>query len=138
MVDAYSFGLKVSEINGNIEDVDDKVNKMAEVMVDSDSVDIRISKAIGGIDNITTSTGYTFDQDGLKIHKAGEEIENKLDNTGMYVTRNGEEILGANNTGVKALNLTSRQFLIVGDNSRFENYNNGTDSKRTACFYIGG
>lgn len=114
------------------------VTQMAEVMMDSDSVDIKISTAIEGIDSVKTSTGYTFDEEGLKISKEGESMENRLDNTGMYVSRDGEEILGANHDGVTALNLTSRQFLTVGDNARFENYDNGTGSKRTACFYIGG
>ena len=54
----------------------------------------------------------------------------------MYVTRTDEEILTANNEGVSAINLHSKQFLIIGDNSRFENYDNGDDSSRTACFYI--
>ena len=114
------------------------VTRMAEVMVDSDSVDIKISKAVGGINSITTSTGYSFDQDGLHIQKVvngvAEEMENRLDHTGMYVNRGADNILTANNEGVDAINLRSRQFLIIGDNSRFENY----ESDRTACFYIGG
>ena len=114
-----------------------EVTRKAELMMDSDSVDIKISQAIEGVDSVKTSTGYTFDEEGLKISKEGESMANLLDNTGMHVTRNGEEILTANHEGVSAINLTSRQFLIVGDNSRFENYNNGTDSQRTACFYIG-
>lgn len=129
---------QITALVSKTEDLGTKVTTMAEVMMDSDSVDIKISKAIGDIDSVKTSTGYTFDADGLKISKSGESMENRLDNTGMYVTRDGEEILGANNNGVTALNLTSRQYLVVGDNSRFENYNNGSDSKRTACFYIGG
>lgn len=88
------------------------------------------------IDSITTSTGYTFNADGLTIYRSGEEIKNLLDNTGMYVTRSDDEILTANSDGVNAINLSSRQYLIVGDNSRFENYSNGSDTNRTACFYI--
>lgn len=129
---------QITALVSKTEDLGSKVTKMAEVMIDPDSVDIRISKAISNIDSVTTSTGYTFDADGLKISKSGESMENLLDNTGMYVTRDGEEILGANHEGVKALNLTSRQYLIVGNNSRFENYDDGSDGKRTACFYIGG
>lgn len=129
---------KTGNIESTIDGISAQVTHMAEVMMDSDSVDIKITKAVEGIDSITTATGYTFDAEGLKISKEGESMENRLDNTGMYVFRDGEEILGANNDGVNALNLTSRQFLIVGDNARFENYDNGTDSKRTACFYIGG
>ena len=129
---------QTENVVGTVDGLVSTVTHMTEVMVDSDSVDIKISKAVGDINSITTATGYTFDANGLNISKAGESMENRLDNTGMYVTRDGEEILGANHDGVTALNLTSKQFLIVGDNSRFENYDNGTGSRRTACFYIGG
>ena len=129
---------KTETIGSAVDGLESKVTHMTELMIDSDSVDIKISEAIEGIDSVKTSTGYTFDKEGLKISKEGEAMENRLDNTGMYVTRDGEEILGANHEGVTAINLSSKQYLIVGDNSRFENYDNGTGSKRTACFYIGG
>ena len=129
---------QISALVSKTETVESQITHMAEVMMDSESVDIKISKAVGDVDSITTSTGYTFDEDGLKISKTGEPMENLLDNTGMHVSRDGEAILDADHEGVKAINLVSRQFLIVGDNSRFENYDDGTGSKRTACFYIGG
>ena len=110
------------------------VTRMTEVMMDSDSVDIKITEAVKGINSVTTSTGYTFDQDGLHIQKSDESMENLLDNTGMYVNRGEDNILAANDKGVDAINLRSRQYLIIGDNSRIENYEN----RRTACFYIGG
>lgn len=93
------------------------------------------------VHSVTTQTGYTFNQDGLTIYKSGEDIKNLLDNKGMSVSRivgsEEEAILTADTNGVDAINLTARQYLIVGSNSRFENYDNGTDSHRTACFYIG-
>lgn len=129
---------RTSNVEGSIDGLEQQVTNMAEVMMDAESVRIEISTAVSdavnGIDSITTSTGYTFDQDGLHIQKSGEEMENLLDNTGMYVNRGDDNILTANNEGVDAINLRSRQFLIIGDNSRFENY----PGKRTACFYIGG
>ena len=97
-------------------------------------MDIKISEAINGIDSVETSTGYRFDKDGLNIHKDGEEMDNTLDHTGMYVRRSGTDVLIANNDGVNAINLTARQYLIVGNNARFEDY----PGNRTACFYIGG
>lgn len=125
-------------IKSSVDGITQQVTRMTEVMVDSDSVDIKISEAVGGINSITTTTGHTFDKDGLHIQKLVngevEGMENLLDNTGMYVKREGEDILVANNEGVDAINLRSRQFLIIGDNSRIENYSYG----RTACFYIGG
>ena len=98
----------------------------------------KIKDAVDGIDSITTSTGYTFGADGLRIAKQGEQMENKLDNTGMYVTRDNVPILTANNQGVTALNLTAHQYLIVGQNSRFEDYTGDGGEARTGCFWIGG
>ena len=106
----------------------------------ADSINIRVSSLEakdGEVDHVTTTTGYTFDANGLQIYKSGEEIKNLLDNTGMYVTRSDEEILTANNNGVSAINLSAKQYLIVGASSRFEDYTDGTGARRTACFYIG-
>ena len=63
-------------------------------------------------------------------------MHNSLDETGMYVRRGDEIMLQANNKGVIATDVQVRNYLIVGDHARFENYSNGTDSKRTACFWI--
>ena len=111
-----------------------EVTKKTELLMDSDSVDIKISQAIEGIDSFETSTGYTFDENGLNIHKEGEEMHNTLDNKGMYVRRGSTNVLVADNDGVNAINLTARQYLIIGNNARFEDYS----GSRTACFYIGG
>lgn len=121
---------KVDEHTGQIDDV----TKTAEQKITPEQVQILISETVSGINSITTSTGYTFDQDGLNIHKSGEEINNTIDHTGVYVDRAEDNVLTANHEGVDAINLKARQFLIVGDNSRFENY----EKKRTGCFYIGG
>lgn len=111
-----------------------EVDDLAKIAVTSDQVKIEVSNAVKGIDSVKTSTGYTFDEKGLNIHKDGYDMHNTLDNEGMEVLRNNEKILTAKADGVTAINLTARQFLIVGNNARFENYPN----KRTACFYIGG
>ena len=111
-----------------------EVAKKTEVIITPEEVEIKISTAVDGINSIKTAAGYTFDENGLDIHKDGEEMHNTLNNEGMYVRRNTEEILVADSNGVNAINLTARKYLIVGDNARFENYTSG----RTACFYIGG
>ena len=110
------------------------VTKKTEVIVTPEEIEFKISTAVEGINSVKTSTGYTFDENGLDIHKDGEEMHNTLDNMGMHVRRNSEDILVADADGVNAINLTARKYLIVGDNTRFENYTAG----RTACFYIGG
>ena len=125
---------KAETIANDITGVADEVTKMAEVMMDAEAVEIRISAAVGGINAVTTATGYTFDKDGLNIHKDGEEMHNTLDNNGMYVRKNSEDVLVADKDGVNAVNLTARKYLIIGNSARFEDYSNN----RTACFYIGG
>lgn len=98
----------------------------------------KIKDAVGGIDSVTTSTGYTFGADGLRIAKQGNEIENKITNEGMYVKRDNVPILTADSEGVKALNLVAEQYLVVGKNSRFEDYTGDSGEARTGCFWIGG
>ena len=86
-----------------------------------------------GVDKVTTATGYTFDGEGLKISKSGQQMENKLDDHGMTVSRSGTPILKATAEGVEATDVKVNNFLMVG-RSRFEDYAGGT---RTACFYLG-
>lgn len=123
-----------SKVLANESDVSDLKQRMTEVTQTAGSLNVTVSNILqNGVDKVTTSTGYTFNKDGLNISKQGEEMKNKLDNTGMYVTRSGQPILTANNKGVEAVDVTVKNFLIIGDNSRFEDFDGGT-----ACFYIGG
>lgn len=85
-----------------------------------------------GAAKLKTAMGYTFDDSGLQISRSGGQMKNRLDNTGMYVTRSGETILQANDRGVAAADVSVRSYLIVGDHARFENYTAG----RTACFWL--
>ena len=125
-----SSNAKADELDGKIENI----IRQVELAITPDQAKIMISEAVGGIDSVTTSTGYTFNAEGMLIQKSGEEIENLIDHTGMYVKRDDEPILSANSEGVDAVNLTARKYLIIGKNARLEDY----DSGRTACFYIGG
>lgn len=104
----------------------------------ADQLALLVERVDAGPDHIVTRQGYTFDDEGLVISRQGNEMTNLLNHEGMYVKRSGETVLQADNDGVYALNLKSSQYLIVGKNSRFEDYQ-GSDGElnRTACFYIG-
>lgn len=141
--------IRIVDKNGNdmFEIVDGKITssvtgldqKLTMIEQTNENLSVRVSTIENTdveVDHVKTMAG-TFDSQGLTIHADGHEMKNLLTNTGMYVTRSDEEILTANNEGVSAINLTARQYLIVGSNSRFENYSVNADSKRTACFYIG-
>ena len=129
------------ELNDSISDISEDVSELSskvELKMDAEAVNIAIEQEMAkGVDRVETKTGYRFDSDGLTISKTGEEMSNKLDHTGMYVKRNGEEILMANNNGVDAVNLHAKTYLIIGagnGRSRFEDYL----TNRTGCFWVGG
>lgn len=87
-----------------------------------------------GVSKVETGAGYTFNDEGLKISRAGSQMANLLDNTGMYVKRGNESILQANSDGVIATDVRVRNYLCIGTNARLEDYG----GNRTACFYVGG
>ena len=86
-----------------------------------------------GVTKVDTGTGFTFNEEGLRINKDNSGIENLLDNTGMYVKQDGTEVLSVNEEGVKAKDLHAVTYLWIGSHSRFEDYEGG----RTGCFWIG-
>ena len=119
--------------NTNDEQFETLTQKVESSMT-SDQVHLAISTELSkGVDKVTTSTGFTFNEAGLTISKSDSEISTNIDEDGMSIYKNNEEVLTADNTGVTQINATIKQYLIVGKNSRFEDY--GSD--RTGCFWIG-
>lgn len=124
------------ELGSQISELSSKV----AASVTTDQMAVIITKEMGkGVSKIATSTGYTFDDEGLHIHKSGSDITNRLDETGMQVLRNaGTEMetvmLRADADGVVATDVKVRNYLIVGNHARLEDYG----EKRTACFWLGG
>jgi hypothetical protein len=116
----------------------DELTSTVETKMTAEQVSITVQQEIAkGVDRVETSTGYVFDSEGLKINKTGSGMSNTLDNTGMYVERDGVEILTANNEGVSAKDLHAKTFLKIGSGDgrcRFEDYGN----TRIGCFWTGG
>ena len=86
-----------------------------------------------GAEKVTTSTGFTFDSNGLTITKSNSEISTNIDEDGLSVYRYNEEVLTADNSGVLAKNLHATTYLIVGKNTYFADYG----SNRAGCFWTG-
>ena len=128
----------VAEAKKEVTDGIEELSQKVEMKIDATAVNIVVEEALeNGVDSVYTKSGYKFDADGLHIHKQGTEIENMIDNTGMRVTKNGDNILVANKDGVEATDLHAKTYLIVGADdgrSRFEDYG----LNRTACFWVGG
>ena len=112
----------------------DTLTEKVEATMTSDAIKLAISDEIAkGTDKVTTSTGFTFNDKGLTISKSDSEMSTNIDEDGMSIFKGSQEVLTANNTGVDAQNLHATTYLIIGTNSRFEDY--GSD--RTGCFWIG-
>ena len=106
-------------------------NKVNATMT-SEQVQLAISTEVAkGANKVTTSTGFKFDDSGLTISKTNSEMSTTIDEDGMSIYKGSEEVLTADNTGVDAKNLHATTYLIIGTNSRFEDY-----GSRTGCFWI--
>lgn len=119
----------------------------ARFQVMSDSISMNLTKTQSleedvnsikneGVSHVVTSTGYTFDQNGMTIEKSGRAIKTQITEDGMTVYKNGSEVLSASSAGVNAADLHASTYLIVGKGkgrSRFEDF--GTN--RTGCFWVG-
>jgi chromosome segregation ATPase len=127
-------GIVAEETKGIEEDIE----KLTEMQVTANGVSFLVSQQLSnGVDTVKTTNGYVFGTDGLDISNSGSEIKNKIDHTGMYVSKMGNDVLVANNNGVEATDLHAKTYLKIGKNdgrSRFEDYS----IDRTACFWIGG
>lgn len=130
-----SLGLEVDGISAQVsrqtQRQDEIDSRMTQLRQDAESFGVTIQHILdNGVDKVTTETGYTFNADGLRITKSGEQMENKLDNTGMYVMRSGDTILEANDKGVNARDVTVQNYLVIG-HLRFEQTGDAT-----SIFYV--
>ena len=56
-----------------------------------------------------------------------------ISNNGMVISSNNNDVLIANDEGVKAVDLHATTFIVIGNTSRLQDFKG-----RTACFWIGG
>lgn len=126
-----------NRINNSINNLNDNMNILAsevEAKMSADEMTIAIKKELSnGVSAVTTTTGFTFNEEGLRVSKSGSEMESLLDEDGLKVYRDNTEMLRADNTGCYAENLHSRTYLIIGGNSRMETF----EGNRTGIFWIG-
>lgn len=84
--------------------------------------------------SIDSDFGLHLSPEAVEFSRRGSEMESALNEQGLSVYRSGQPILVAGAKGVDAVDLHARNYLIVGDNSRFEDIG----ERRTGCFWIGG
>lgn len=137
-VETNSIRNSVSETNQRIEDQDDTIAAITQTVstqITPDQMTVAIQKEIAnGVDKITTTTGFTFDETGLTVSRDGREMTTTITEDGMTVYKDGNEMLTADNTGVKAQNLHATTYLLIGEYSRLED---DKTNKRTCCYWVG-
>lgn len=123
----YATNNSVLTIENSVSNIQTSLNQQIEI-----TKDIQVN----GVSKVKTTTGFTFDENGLTITKTNAETKTNIDEDGMvvYSTTGAEntEILVADAQGVKAENVEVRTYLVVGQNSRFQDYETGT-----GCFWVG-
>ena len=126
-----------SEVSKQQEETDGVKTRLTKVEQDAEQISISVQDIRdNGVDKVSTEFGLTIDGSCVDIHRSGTEMHNSLDETGMYVKRSEDVMLQANANGVIATDVSVRNYLIIGSHARFEDYSDGTDSARTACFWI--
>lgn len=146
-----------TNINNNYQEIINKLGDKAqkddvislenevETIQNNTEYAIKISEDIqsNGVSKVKTETGYTFDNDGLKIEKTNAKTKSKLNEAGLEIkdaTGSSEESLlfagydkNIGETIVKSKNMTVEKYLTIGTYSRIEDYEKGT-----GVFWIGG
>ena len=125
------------DFNNNIEVVNEDIQTLTQKVnatITAEDVKLQIQSELNnGVTKVETTTGFTFNDEGLTVSKSGSEMTTQITEDGMTVYRDNTAVLIANNVGVDAVNLHATTYLIIGNNSRFEDYG----ENRTGCFWIG-
>ncbi len=87
-----------------------------------------------GVSKVSTTAGYTFNEEGITVQKSGTQIKTQITEDGITVFKNDNEVLVADSQGVNAVDLNASTYLSVAGLCRFEKYKSG----RIGCFWIGG
>ena len=144
-LDTESISASVQNIETTVNERVDGVNediseltKRVEATMTAEDITLAIrSELDNGVTKVETSTGFKFDENGLTVSKTGSEMTTTIDEDGMKIKKDNEDMLIANNEGVIAYDLHAKTYLIVGESSRFEDYEKDGET-RTGCFWIGG
>lgn len=133
LLESGKISASVSEMSSEIEGLTKKV----ETAVTSEDVQIQIQESLsnGGIADITTTTGFTFNKDGLTIAQTNTEMSTVVSEDGMTVYRGEDALLTANHEGVDAMNLHATTYLYIGAHSLLQDYDL-EGNQRTGCFWI--
>lgn len=124
-----------SKVSSQQNGMDSVTNRISTVEQTAEGLSVRVKSVVDdGVSKVSTSAGYTFDENGITVKKSGKEIKTQITEDGMTVYKNDRAVLVANSEGVDAVDLHASTYLIIAGKSRFEKYK----GSRVGCFWIGG
>lgn len=128
-------GLTISDTNNK--DITTKIDETG-LYVDVSGETVLAANNMGlAARNLTIENdNFLLNEEGLTYNEEGGEIITAITGEGMTISHNGEETLVANKDGVTAIDLHARTYLIIGENSRFEDWADREGNPRTACFWL--
>lgn len=128
-----------------------QVSRQSQVMEDLKASTAQLSLEAGairasvetieenGVSRVQNTFGLTIDGSDVTIHRSGSEMTNRLNELGMSVVRGQGQaqttMLSADADGVVATDVSVRNYLCIGTHARLEDYADGADTMRTACFW---
>lgn len=135
-----SLAIEQSKITASVSEMKNTVtglSKRVDMSVTASDVQIQVQEMLdnGTVTGITTTTGFTFNNEGLNISKSGAEMNTIVSEDGMTVYRGADALLTANHEGVDAMNLHATTYLYIGAHSLLQDYDLG-GNQRTGCFWI--
>lgn len=133
IIESNKIAASVSEITNEVAGL----SKRVDMAVTPTDVQIQIQDALsnGVVNEITTTTGFTFNNEGLTISKSGAEMNTTVSEDGMVVYRGADPMLIADHEGVNAMNLHATTYLYIGAHSLLQDYDLNSQ-RRTGCFWI--
>lgn len=108
-------------------------NSVSQLQTDTyTKTEINTKLTDGSVTKVQTMSG-TFDENGMRYEKTNAKTSTLINQVGIEVdsTANNEELLFAgfdeniNQSIVRTENLTVRRYLVIGENSRIEDFENG-------------
>lgn len=133
-----------TEVSKTQQSVDVVSKSLTQVQQTAEGLSVQVQQIQdNGVSKVTSGLGLTIDGTAVTISRPGSGMTNSLDEKGMSVIRskgtaNETVMLRADAAGVVATDVSVRNYLIIGNHARLEDYNVGSGEKRTACFYLGG
>ena len=122
----------------NLEENYQSLREEVSLKITKDDLNIAIEKErANGAESVKTSTGFTFNENGLTIEKSDSNLSTNIDENGLSVYKYNEEVLTADNEGVKAQNLHATTYLIIGANTYIKDFTDNNGNNRAGCFWNG-